>query len=38
LTPFMEKTLKDWNAPGIGVGNSGRRQVGVRERIWLSRL
>jgi hypothetical protein len=34
---FMEKTLKDWNAPGIGVGIV-QRQTRLRQRLWLSRI
>ena len=35
---YMEQSLKDWNAPGIGVGIVVERQAGVREGLRLSRL
>ena len=35
---YMEKLLKDWNVPGIGVGDRGRRPGRVRQGLRLPRL
>ncbi len=35
---YMEKVLKDWNAPGHWRRHRGERQTRVRERLWLPRL